>query len=1117
MTWQIRLLNLVVLLLGFASSSLAQSAAFATITGRVVDPQGAVIPHATVTATNQETGVAQNTTTTSDGLYVFPTLQVGTYKVEVQAPNFARSFSRAIKIEVGDRRDVNFTLQVGAASSVVEVTAEAPLIESTKTDVSSVVTDADIARLPVTASAGGAGGSGINDFASLAATAPGVRIDQTGNNLDLVGPGSYNDRGNLINVDGGNIIDQVVSTRDAVGASVDEIKEFQVLTNNYNAEYGQAGGLIINAITKSGTNGFHGDYHGFFRGRNLSASSSFFNLGLVQNSCATPPCDIHGLGRAPFFKHENGGTLGGPIIKDRTFFFISVEKLLQGAPLTLTPPSGSVTVQQPDDEILWSAKIDHHITAGETFSARFNVQRLTQDNLLVQIAPTATPESLVSGVTHDHTLNLSLTSVITPHLVNEARVFWHRFLSATPTKSTLPGEQGQNFYHGAAFCCPQGANQNRYQGIENLTYTVGNHTFKTGANISYFPYFSLFQQVHFGRYRFAFGGAPTGPGGINPPTRFDFAQGPGAVTTKDNIYGFYGQDTWKIRPNLTLNYGLRWDYEAGAFKGGTIKANVPGGCLEANGIIPACSSDPNNFQPRIGIAYSPRFDSGALGWLFGGPDKTLITLSGAEVTELAYLNISLDSLNFDGVTLLTNAVTPSSKAGCDANTLFGAFPLAPPAAVLSNCLAAGSGFGRIRPISNRLRNPEIRHANASLQREFGNNTVLQVEYVGAFGFGQFGESDTNSPPVVPDPAHPGFFYLGPRPNPLFGPIRTQQNSRTSSYNGLIVDLRRRFSDHFQFDTSYTWSHTLASSEDFYGVSEPADPRNIRAERSEAQLDVRNSANIRAVIDSNNLLHQSLLKYLVNDWQFGLGAQLQSGRPYPISTGDIPFGDSLFFGIGNESFQRPDVLPDGTLSTAGIAGAFGTNVLVSPNAVALCQTMQPVCPTANTFLAPAAADPNGPIDIFTGELVDFQKYSGNLKRNAGLTDQYYRVDFSVGRTFKVPVRESVSVELRADFFNIFNHPNFQLFNANDVLDVLTVPGLSSSPADFQKCTACINPITGHYIGSGGQVLHLSDLTHGRVSKNFLAPVFGNVGAIGGIGDPSSTDIPRQIQLVLRVRF
>src|SRR5262249_19585749 len=151
-------------------------------------------------------------------------------------------------------------------------------------------------------------------------------------------------------------------------------------------------------------------------------------------------------------------------------------------------------------------------------------------------------------------------------------------------------------------------------------------------------------------------------------------------------------------------------------------------------------------------------------------------------------------------------------------------------------------------------------------------------------------------------------------------------------------------------------------------------------------------------------------------------------------------------IGNESFQRPDVLPDGRLSTAGIAGAFGTNFLVSPAGVAACKAKQPVCPVANTFLAPAAADQkNGPLDIFSGDVVDIAKYSGNVGRNAGRTDPYARTDVSVTRTFRVPKREQMRVELRADFFNLLNRANFQLFNANDVLDVLTVPSLSSSPS------------------------------------------------------------------------
>jgi hypothetical protein len=482
---------------------------------------------------------------------------------------------------------------------------------------------------------------------------------------------------------------------------------------------------------------------------------------------------------------------------------------------------------------------------------------------------------------------------------------------------------------------------------------------------------------------------------------------------------------------------------------------------------------------------------------------------------LAYLNISLDSLNFDGVTLLSGTLTPSAKSGCDAASLFANYPNAPSQAQITACSPAGTNFGRIRPISNHLRNPEVRHANLSVQRELPGNMVFNVQYVGAFGFGQFGERDTNSPPVLPDPAHAGFFYFGDRPNPLFGPIRTQENSRSSSYNGLIADLRKQLSHHFQFAASYTWSHTIASTEDFYGVSEPADPTNTRAERTEAQLDVRHLANLRFVVDSSKLFGGNrLLRAVVNDWQIGSGITLQSGRPYPVSSGDIPFADSTFFGIGNETYQRPDVLPDGTLSSAGIAGAFATNYLVSSAGITACiaAALQrggsaADCPaTPNTFTAPTSASGKGAADIFSGDVVDFKKVSGNVARNAGVTDGLYRIDMSLTRAFKpMPSHERLSVELRADFFNLLNHFNFGGFNGADTINSFPL-------GTTANCTFCLNPVTGQYIGSNGQVLHLSDLKHGRISKDLSNPIFA-------VGDPtpSVADLAREIQLVLRVRF
>src|SRR5215470_14513836 len=254
----------------------AQNAA--TITGQVVDSQGAVIANATVRATNVATGVGRTVKTTGAGDYTIPNLQPGRYDVKAEVSQFAPSELKGIVLNVGDQKDVNFNMTVGGTTQTVEVTAQAPLIETTKTEVSTEVNNLDLERLPAFAGSGGA----ANDYAQLALTAPGVKLDTSTLTTDLIGPGSINNRANLYNVDGANITDQLVSGRDGLGASADEIQEFQVLSNNYNAEYGQAGGLIINAVTKSGTNGVHGEGHMYFRGRNFRTANPFDNLTFVD-------------------------------------------------------------------------------------------------------------------------------------------------------------------------------------------------------------------------------------------------------------------------------------------------------------------------------------------------------------------------------------------------------------------------------------------------------------------------------------------------------------------------------------------------------------------------------------------------------------------------------------------------------------------------------------------------------------------------------------------------------------------------------------------------------------------------------------------------------------------
>jgi hypothetical protein len=1063
----------------------AQSASTAQISGAVVDPQGAVVPGAKVTATNQSTQVGRSVTTTSTGNYVIPNLPPGTYSVSVDAKGFRSGEVKDITLNLGDQRDLGFKLNVAGAAESIEVTTTAPLIETTKTDVSSSITNLDMERLPTIAGATGT----VNDYAQLALTAPGVKADTSGLTTDLIAPGSINNRGNLYNVDGANITDQLVSGRDSTGASVDEVQEFQVITNNYNAEYGQATGLVMNVVTKSGTNGIHGDGHMYFRGRNLAASDPFYNLGILGDSRCPDPTTVAGCPRAPFHRKEGGFTLGGPFIKNKLFWFTSFEISRQAVPLTLTPFGVAQTVQSPVNNLLYSGKIDYKLSQNHNLNVRYAVDRFRSSNVILQTGANVTPDDLTASTINNASINVGLVSTLRPTLVNEARFVFYRFVTTTSDNTNQPGViHGDGTQTGADFCCPQGGLQKRYQYIDNLTWTHGNHIMKSGFNVSYYPWNSLFPQFHFGQYQ------------MNPtdtaPVSFTIAFGPGEVTSKDNIYGLYVQDTWKLTRKLTLNYGLRWDFEAGAFKGGKI-AGSNGTCLMGNGLIPACSSDKNNFQPRVGFTYAP--------W-----SKTLIHAGFAETTMLAFNNVVLDSLNFDGTTLFTVTIDGSTPAG---QAVLNSFPNSPSTALLAPFAPSTNpaNFGRIRPIATNLRNPEMRMVNFGIEQQLTSTMKGEIQYIGQFGFGLFGERDTNAPPVLADPAHAGFFFYGPRPNPRFGAIRTNENSRTSHYNGLLVSANKRFTNHIQFNVSYTWSHAIASSEDFFGISEPGDYRTISAEMGPAFNDVRHAANMGVVLDSGKKFSNRFAGWVGNNLGFSWVGQLQSGRPYPVSTGDSSFGNgSRFFGAGSETQQRPNVLPDGTISVAGIGSAFGSVGNFGPNAnaacvaagnpVSLCNNIVP-----NTFLAPAGHAGAGPVDFFSGDVVDFKLANGNLERNAARGSPYVKFDASLNKVFSV--RENVKLEFRFDAFNIFNHSNWTSFNSNDVLTLLP---LSLDPA----CKGC-QRLNGTFAGNNGQTLHIADLRSGKVSSDFTNPVFN------GLGDPAQDDVggngQRKLQLSFHVRF
>jgi len=1159
---------------------------FATITGRVLDPKGASVPDAKVTALNVETGIARTTTTTSDGLYRFEELVPGIYDVTVEAGAFTKAVAKGVRILVGESRDVNFNLELAGQKESVVVTSEIPLVETTKTDVSINLDDRDVANLPTTTSfAGGAGVS--NDWQGLAYAAPGMRTDYTGLSSEIIGPGGVNSRGIVHNVDGGDISDVSTSTRDSLGATVEEVKEFEVITNNYNAEYGQAGGVILNVITKSGTNSLHGDGHAYIRGRNMGASDFFYNQG-GANPAGCPASDftagtqtsIVGCGRAKFFKHEYGFTAGGPFIKDRLFWFSSLEQVQQGVPSLLTPFGQTVTVDSPTTEIIWSGKIDAKLTDKHTLSARFNAQRDLSDNLVVQTGNAVDASGLVSQFNHDHTLNVGLVSTVTPHTVNEARFFWHWERSGTPDKSNVPGQALPTGYLGADFCCPQAGLNNRFQYIDNFSWTHGTHTIKAGTLIQHLAFDSLFTQFRLGRFENFVAGKCTDPAfpqfpqaqGLCP-TSFTVGVGAAFNHIPDTAYGLYIQDTWQLKRNLTMNYGLRYDIEIGAFTGGTInrtqdfRLSNNGQCFQRNDIIPACGHDYNNFQPRLGFAWSPNYDHGILHTLFGDSGKSVVRASGAVITQLAYLNVVLDSLNFDGVSLLTAAADNTTPLG---KQILSQFPNFPSQVQLQGLLTPGK-FGRIRPISPTIKNPNIYQANLSITRQVRQSLVFSAGYQGVFGNGLFGETDENFPTPTLDttPGHnvnpvtgapTQYFFLGPRPDSRFKAERTNFSNRTSSYHALVLTANKRLSHHFQFGANYSLSKTLGTGEDFFGLSEPGNPLlNLSAERAPSQQDIRHLANFTFVADTEKLTGMRFVRTVVNDWTFSFIGSVQTGRPYPVSTGDGSFSGSAFPALGAETNQRPNVCtagskipgcagaPVGALVTTNIGSHGGSTLAVSENGVAACNNPQafavaqgiPIAPGATftpaaancgalqtTWLAPAGASGSGPVDSFTGDAVDFQFIDGNLGRNLGLTKGLTDFDISLLKAFRIPKRESMRVEVKLDVFNIFNHPNF---TANDSFDTLNGISLASplstnkagqatgTNPNFNCAASCLNPFSGLYLGANSAPLTLNVFRSGRADKNLASPNFAGLGNPGATVLGLSTGAGRVMQVALRVRW
>jgi hypothetical protein len=1077
------------------------------IVGTVRDQKGADIAGAKIAVTNEATGLQRDIVTAGNGMFRILVLPGGNYDVKAEAPGFATSTVKAVEVGVDQVRTLDFVLRVGAKAEVIEVQADAALTQTESSRVGEIIDNRKVEDLPLNG----------RDFAQLARLNPGVAVSgggggQQGGEGNVSGFSSNGQRATSNNF----LVDGVDNNNYFAGEaaqlpSIDSIQEFEVQTNTFAAEYGRNTGSVVNLVTKSGSNQLHGSAYDFFRNDVLDARNYF-------NKAEFPKSGLR--------LNQFGGTLGGPIVRNQTFFFLNYEGFRRGAgitritnvptdaqragiftfadptthqPVTVTVPVTPVSAQifatlfpepnladpqgnfisspsQNDGTDQFLVKVDHRLRASDNFSARYS---RTRADIFFPFTPgqsgTNIPGYGVNDNGTNHLVALSYTRVLSPRTLNEARFGFTRSNTQLATES---GPQAATFGFntgwpagaklglgnipqlafsggfvsgsaavtnlGGGIDQPNRTANNTFQWVDNVSHTTARHSFRLGADIRYTQLNRLYDLAFSGQVSFS--GAlntaderdPSNPRNV-PNALVDFAQGlsSGALqfvgdshrNFRTTSYGFFGQDSFKLRKNLTVNYGLRYElntvlHEAhgrlSSFRpqnfrqylnpaDPTIQSNLD--ALRASGVVlqsdvgSIYDPDHNNFAPRVGLA-----------WDLFGHGKTVLRSGYGLFYETIIGNIP-------GNVMLNPPFLPD---------FFNPFPGWPNA-------FAPSGFPVLTVTQQHLVTPYAQHYNLLLQHELPARTLLEIGYVGTSGtklprFRQINQAfitqaqiDQLTPDVrtrmeimgIPDFVIDNFILpngIAAIPSvartPFFGYAQLFQAEDTisSNYNSLQVKLDKHFSHGLSSLLAYTWSHSIDGASVFFGSGAnattifPQDNYNLAAERGNSDFDIRQRL-------SWTFLYQipaarRLPKALGDGWQLGGILSLQTGQPFSVLTGQ----DNSSTGLGND---RPNRIGD---PNAG------------PHSV-------------NRWFNTGAFTPNMPLTF------------GTAGRNIVVGPGFHNFDFSVAKNTKIG--ETVNLQFRTEFFNIFNHPNFAL-----PANILAAPNFGTL---FQTPDAAQNNVG---LGSGG---------------------------------------------------
>jgi outer membrane receptor protein involved in Fe transport len=785
-----------------------------TVRGRVVAEGGSPLSGAAIAGRNLRTGVTRATTSDASGDYRMAELPVGDWEFTVTRSGFATEVRTGVTLFVGQQATLDFTLKVSPVAETVTVTGDVPIVQTTKSSIGATITTQQIDELPLAE----------RSFTNLAFLAPGI-TQSTTEATDISGAGSSGSSNTFL-------IDGFSNDQDALGDdrgdySPDAIGQYEVQSSSYSAEYGQASGAIINVLTRSGGNDLHFRVASYYRADGLAATNPF-----AQTDPETGEKE-----KTPFDQWIVSTFLGGPLQKDKLFFFASYEQTWRDEtavvgvdPDLLSSLGLSTETAAPRDlrEPRVVAKLDYHLTSSQTLTGRFRLDNPTTTNLLVGdiVAGTAVATVEVGATLEEKNTDYAVSHswILSPSAFNEAR-FQYARQSNDITEVNCPGcpfEIRPTVASGKAPNFPQTFTENRYQFLDSAGFTLlgkgGDHYLKTGVDYSNIKIDAFLPQNFDGVFQFTTD-APFNPADADTyPLIYQVGSGNPNIDISNNIVAVYLQDQWTVLPNLTLNLGVRWDYEDQVY----------------------VEDDWNNIAPRIHFAWDPFRDG-----------KTVVRGGFGMYYDQVMLNAPLISTifepgRFNSQTILLPGYPDPFVGGAQQ-------PIELPT--------------NISVLDPNTVTPYKNVGSLGFQRELGPDLAVTLDGVYARGYHLLLLRDANAPMA------PGV----PRPTPGVGIAFSIETEGELKYKALQFGLQKRFRDCFSATLAYTLQSietTTDSHREF--ISDSYDPS---ADFGPSVNDVRNTVSAAVVWTS--------------PWGIvvGAGGQYQSPPPYNIITGDDDNGDA----------------------------------------------------------------------------------------------------------------------------------------------------------------------------------------------------------------------------------